>query len=119
MLLCYDDERAWREAGHDAMTDAMRAARELARELRDSGRYISAAPLHSPEKATCVRVRDEKRTITDGPFAETNEVLGGYYVILAESRDEAQRVAERHPGVRFGAVEVRPLFDLSELKKKS
>src|SRR5436305_612742 len=89
----------------------------LARELDAAGAYVSASPLHSAETATCVRVRDGKRVITDGPFAETNEVLGGYYVILADTRDEAVRVAARHPGARLGAVEVRPLFDLSGLKK--
>ena len=117
MLLCYDNESAWLVAGPKAMADAMTEAKALARELSDSGRYVSAAPLRSSEMATCVRVRDGRRTITDGPFAETNEVLGGYYVILAENRDEAQRVAARHPGARFGSVEVRPLFDLSGLKK--
>jgi hypothetical protein len=117
MLLCYDDEAAWRAAGPKALKDAMTEATALARELSDSGRYVSASPLHSSEMATCVRVRDGKRTITDGPFAETNEVLGGYYVILADSREDAVRVAARHPGAGFGAVEVRPLFDLSGLKK--
>ena len=117
MLLCYDDEGAWQEAGPVARTDAMAEAKALARELSESGRYVSAAPLHSPEMATCVRVRDGRRTITDGPFAETTEVLGGYYVILAEGRAEALRVAARHPGARLGAVEVRPLRDLSVLKK--
>jgi hypothetical protein len=117
MLLCYDDEAAWREAGPDALPQAMAEAEALARELSDAGRYVSASPLHSAETATCVRVRDGKRSITDGPFAETHEVLGGYYVILAGTRDEAFRVAARHPGARMGAVEVRPLFDLSGLKE--
>jgi hypothetical protein len=119
MLLCYDDEAAWRAAGPQAIKAAMTEAAAHARELSDSGRYVSASPLHSSEMATCVRVRDGKRAITDGPFAETKEVLGGYYVILAETRDEAIRFAAKHPGARFGtgAVEVRPLFDLSGLKK--
>ncbi len=118
MLLCYDDDAAWQKAGQEALKDAMTEAAALARELSDAGRYVSTAPLHSSEMATCVRVRDGKRTITDGPFAETNEVLGGYYVILAETQEEAIRVAARHPGARFGAVEVRPLFDLSVLKER-
>ncbi len=67
-----------------------------------------------------MRVRDgKKRLITDGPFAETREVLGGYYVILAETREEAVGVAARHPGARFGSVEVRPLFDVSKVRKVS
>jgi hypothetical protein len=117
MLLCYDDEAAWRAAGPGAREEAMKEALTHVHELSDSGRYLDASPLHSPEMATCVQVRDGKRAITDGPFAETYEVLGGYYVILAGSRDEALRVAARHPGAHLGAVEVRPLFDLSGLKK--
>jgi hypothetical protein len=66
-----------------------------------------------------VRVRDGRRVITDGPFAETHEVLGGYYLILAEGRATALRLATQHPGARVGAVEVRPLFDLSGLRKSS
>jgi hypothetical protein len=66
-----------------------------------------------------VRVRDGRRVITDGPFAETNEVLGGYYLILAEDCATALRLAVRHPGARVGAVEVRPLFDLSGMRQSS
>jgi hypothetical protein len=97
----------------------MAEAAALARELGDAGRYLSASPLRPSDTATCVRVRDGKRTITDGPFTETREVLGGYYLILAASRDEALRVAARHPGARLGAVEVRPLFDMSGVRKSA
>ena len=69
--------------------------------------------------ATCVRVRGGRRVITDGPFAETHEVLGGYYLILAEDRDTAVRPAAQHPGARVGTVEVRPVFDVSGLRKSS
>ena len=79
---------------------------------------MTASPLHRPESATSVRVRDGKRTITDGPFAETKEVLGGFYLILAASVDEAIQVAARHPGARVGSVEVRPLFDLNQVRKE-
>ena len=61
-------------------------------------------------------MRGDRRSITDGPYAETHEVLGGYFLIMAESRDEAVRIATEHPGARFGATEVRPLFDLSRLR---
>ena len=84
--------------------------------MNDAGGYLSASPLHPAATATCVRVRDGKRLVTDGPFAETHEVLGGYYLILAESRDEAVRIAARQPGARVGSVEVRPVFDLSGLR---
>jgi hypothetical protein len=117
MLLCYDDETAWQKAGPAALREAMTEAVGICRELNDAERYISASPLHPAATATSVRVRDGKRIITDGPFAETNEVLGGYYIVLAESRDEALEIAARHPGVRVGSVEVRQLFDLSGLRK--
>ncbi|WP_406699553.1 YciI family protein [Singulisphaera sp. Ch08] len=119
MLLCYDDESAWRAAGPNARQEAMAEAAALTRELDDAGRYVSASPLHPAETATCVRVRDGKRLTTDGPFAETREVLGGYYVIVAETREEAARVAARHPGAQLGAVEVRPLFEVSRLRKSA
>jgi hypothetical protein len=119
LLLCYDDEAVWQEAGRAAMRDGMAEAAALARELSDAGAYLSASPLHPPATATSVRVRDGRRVVTDGPFAETREVLGGYYLILAESRDAALRTAARHPGARIGAVEVRPVFDLTPLRKSA
>jgi hypothetical protein len=118
LLLCYDDEAAWQAAGSDARRTTMAEAAALCRQLSAAGAYLSASPLHPAETATCVRVRDGRREITDGPFAETHEVLGGYYLILAESRDAALRIAEQHPGARRGAVEVRPVFDMSGLGKR-
>src|SRR5581483_7629512 len=117
LLLCYDDEAAWRAAGPEAHRAAMAEAAAVCRELHDAGAYLSASPLRPADTATCVRVRDGKRVVTDGPFAETHEVLGGYYLILAESRDAALRVAARHPGARVGSVEVRPVFDLTPLRE--
>jgi hypothetical protein len=117
MLLCYDDEAAWGAAGPAARHEARAEAAALARELSDEGTYLSAAPLHPAATATCLRVREGKRLIADGPFAETHEVLGGFYLILADSRESALLVAARHPGMRFGSVEVRPLFDLSQFRK--
>ncbi len=119
MLLCYDDEAAWQAAGPAAHSEARAEAAGLARRLADEGRYVSASPLHAAATATCVRVRGGRRLITDGPFAETHEALGGYYLILAEDRDTAARVAARHPGARLGTVEVRPLFDVSGLRRPS
>ena len=119
LLLCYDDEAAWEAAGPQAVAEARAEAAALARRLSDEGRYLSASPLHPAATATCVRVRGGRRVITDGPFAETHEVLGGYYLILAEDRAAAIRLAAQHPGARVGTVEVRPLFDLSGLRKSS
>ena len=82
----------------------------------EAGAYVSAAPLHPAETATCVRVRDGKRLITDGPFAETHEVLGGYYLVRSDSRDAALRVAARLTGSCGSTVEVRQMFDLSGVR---
>jgi hypothetical protein len=118
LLLCYDDEEAWRAAGPEALRTAMSEATALCHQLNDSDVYLNASPLHPGATATCVRVRDGRRVITDGPFAETHEVLGGFLLILAESHDAAAQIAARHPGVRFGSVEVREVFDLTSLRNR-
>lgn len=113
MFLCYDDENAWRELGEEQLYAAMREAVELTHELAAQGRYLSAAPLRPSTTATSVRVREGQRIVLDGPFAETREVMGGYYVIYARDHDDALAYAARHSGARLGAVEVREIFDLS------
>ena len=115
LLLCYHDEAVWETVGPSAQQAAMVEAAALCRRLSDEGKYLSASPLHPAATATCVRVRHGKREITDGPFAETHEVLGGFYVVLAESRADALSIAAQQPGARFGSIEVRPLFDVSGL----
>jgi hypothetical protein len=118
MLLCYDNEAAWEAGGGpQAVAEAKAEAVALARRLSEEGRYFSASPLHPAATATCVRMRDGRRLITDGPFAETHEALGGYYLILAEDRATAVRLAALHPGARISTVEVRPLFDIDGFKK--
>ncbi len=119
LLLCYGNEAIWEAAGPGALAEARAEAAALAGRLADEGRYVSASPLHPASTATCVRVRGGRRAITDGPFAETHEVLGGYYLILAEDRATAIRIAAELPGARFGTTEVRPLFDLSSLRESS
>jgi hypothetical protein len=117
MLLCYDDENAWERAGQAALKQAMQEAVGLTHELHAKGQYIDAAPLEPVATATSVRVREGKRLVTDGPFAETREVLGGYYIIDVDDLDAAIRIAERHPGARVGAVEIRPLLEIPNLPK--
>jgi hypothetical protein len=80
---------------------------DLCEELRESGHFVSAAPLDSSQTAATVRVRNGKLSTTDGPFAETKEQLGGYYLIEARDLNEAIQVAGRIPGARHGSVEVR------------
>ncbi len=102
MLLCYDDDKAWERAGQDALEQAMQEAVQLTHEINAKGQYIEAAPLEPVSTATSIRIRDGKRLVTDGPFAETREVLGGYYLIDVPNLDEAIRIAQRHPGARLG-----------------
>jgi hypothetical protein len=115
MLLSYDDEKAWARAGEAALHAARQEAVALTHELDGKGQYLLASPLQSSATATCVRVRDGKVLVTDGPFAETNEMLGGFYLVDVEDVDEAIRIAERHPGARLGTVEIRPLVELPNL----
>lgn len=115
MLLCYDNEKAWEEAGDAALQEAMREAVQLTHEIHAKGQYIEAAPLEFSSTAVRVRVRDGNVQVTNGPFVETREVLGGYYIIDVPNLDDAIHIAERHPGARFGAVEIRPVLELSGL----
>jgi hypothetical protein len=115
MLLCYDDEKAWADAGPAAMHEALKEAVALTHEINAKGQYVEASPLQESTTAVSVRVREGKPVVTDGPFAETREVLGGYYIVDVPNLDEAIRIAERHPGLRFGSVEIRPIMELSGL----
>jgi hypothetical protein len=115
MLLCYDDEQAWQQAGQAAHRAAMNEAAGLCHEMAAKGQYLLASPLQPVATATSVRLRDGKRIVTDGPFAETREVLGGFFLIDVASLDEAIAIAERHPGARFGTVEIRPIVELPGL----
>jgi len=112
MLLVYMDEQA--------MTDEEREhcyveSAQLTQDLNAKGQYLGAGPLHSVSTATSVRVRDGKRLVTDGPFAETREQLGGYYVIEAKDLDEAIEIAERVPPVKYGTIEIRPVMEIPGL----
>jgi hypothetical protein len=115
MLLCYEDEQVWERAGPGAMQEAMDEAVKLSQELHAKKQYLRVAPLHAASTATCVRVREGKRLVTDGPFAETREVLGGFYLIDVKDQNEAIAVAQRHPGARVGTVEVRPVMEIAGL----
>jgi hypothetical protein len=109
LCLVYADERVLDALSESAWDALVRENLDLCDELRRSGHYVSASPLDRVGTAVTVRVRDGKRLTTDGPFAETKEQLGGYYLIEARDLDEAVQVAGRIPGARFGSIEVRPL----------
>ena len=112
MLLVYLDENSLSEAERE---HCYVESAQLAGELSAQGKYLSAGPLHPTATATSVRVRDGKRLVTDGPFAETREQLGGYYLIDARDLDEAMKIAERIPVAKHGTIEIRPVLEISGL----
>ncbi|MGH8593032.1 MAG: YciI family protein [Gammaproteobacteria bacterium] len=112
MLLIYTDEQALSETEREA---CYVESTRLAHQIKSSGQYLAANPLHPTSMASSVRVRDGRRFVTDGPFAETREQLGGYFLIDAKDRDEAIDIAARIPMARKGAVEVRPVIEIPGL----
>ena len=112
MLLVYLDEQALDETARE---ECYVESAQLTQELNSSGHYLDAAPLHPTSTATSVQVRDGKRFVTDGPFAETREQLGGYFLIDAKDLDEAIGVAGRIPGARLGTIEIRPVIEIAGL----
>ena len=112
MLLCYSDEKSWAEGEREqCMAESIRVTHELHRE----GKYLGSSPLHPIATATSVRVRQGKQLVTDGPFAETREQLGGFFLIDAANLNDAIDIAGRIPGARKGTVEVRPVLELEGL----
>ena len=112
MLLIYGDENGLSEAERK---DCYAESTQLARGLHVNGQYVAANPLHPTSMATSVRVREGKRLVTDGPFAETREQLGGYFLIKAKDLGEAIAVAAKIPMARKGTVEIRPVIEISGL----
>ncbi|WP_414519117.1 YciI family protein [Nostoc sp. PCC 9305] len=116
LLLIYLEENALSqtEREHCYLESA-----QLAQQLNSKGQYLATAPLHPVATATSVRVRDGKPLITDGPFAETREQLGGFFLINAQDLDEAIAIAARIPGARVGTVEIRPVIEVAGLPENS
>ena len=112
MLLIYTDENSWTDSDRE---HCYAESTELTHVLNSNGQYLAAAPLQPVSTATSVRVRDGKRLVTDGPFAETREQLGGYFLVDAADLDEAIGIAARIPGARKGTVEIRPVMELAGL----
>jgi hypothetical protein len=109
MLLIHDEEKAWGRLSEAEQQQIMGDYRQFSEQLKAAGQYVSGSQLAPTSSATSVRVRDGKRVVTDGPFAETREQLGGYYLVEAKNLDEAIGLAARIPSARFGTIEVRPL----------
>jgi len=112
MLLIYLDEHALNETERQ---ECYAESTQLAHDIHSSGHYLAANPLQPTSMATSVRMRNGKRLVTDGPFAETREQLGGYFLIEANNLDEAIGIAARIPMARKGTVEVRPVIDMPGL----
>ncbi len=112
MLLIYHEGQAISETEREKCYEE---SVQLAQQLKSSGQYLASAPLHPTSKATSVRVREGKQLVTDGPFAETKEQLGGYFLIDAKDLDEAIDIATRIPAARWGTVEVRPVIEIAGL----
>jgi hypothetical protein len=117
LLLIYGDQTGWGTLNETQQHQIMEETRRHRQQLLSSGNYLSAAPLQPTTTATCVRVRDGKRLVTDGPFAETKEQLGGFLLIDAKDLDEALGIATRHPAVSsgWGAIEIRPVLEVPGL----
>ncbi|MGA9799419.1 MAG: YciI family protein [Terriglobales bacterium] len=112
MLLIYTDEQAWTEAER---AECYGESTQLAHQLKSDGQFLATSPLQPAATASTVKVRNGKRLVTDGPFAEAREQLGGYFLVEARNIDEAQDIAGRIPGARKGAVEIRPLLEVPGL----
>ena len=110
ILLIYAAEDAWTDAEREVCyAESVR----LTHDLHEKGQFLAASPLHPVSTATSVKVREGKRLVIDGPFAETKEQLGGYFLVDAKDLDEAIAIAGRIPGARKGTVEVRPVIELT------
>jgi hypothetical protein len=119
MLLIHHDEETFRKRPEAERQGLLQESVQLAQQLHASGHYLGAAPLHPSMETTCVRVRDGRSMVTDGPFAETREQLGGYFLINAKDREEAIQIAARIPGARIGTVEVRAVTEVSGLPEEA
>jgi hypothetical protein len=114
MLLIYHDEQLWNGHTEAERQEIYREYRQLRDELTSSGKFLNGDQLEDTDTASTVRVRDNKPVITDGPFAETREQLGGFFIIEAKDAAEAASIAARIPSAREGSIEVRPVVARSQ-----
>ena len=109
LLLIYDDETIWTKMSEAESGKFLNAYFEFTENVKKSGKYVAGDALQPTSTATTVRVRDGKTVTTDGPFAETREQLGGYYLVEAENLDDAIAIAAKIPSATIGSIEVRPI----------
>jgi hypothetical protein len=110
LLMIYSDEKADAQATPEQLQAVMQAYNAFTDEVNKRGVYIGGEALHPTTSATTVRVRNGKTLTTDGPFAETKEQLGGYYLLNCKNLDEAIEFAGKIPGAKSGSIEVRPVM---------
>jgi hypothetical protein len=110
LLLIYEDEKVWTEMSEAERTKIFMEYRAFTDDIKKTGQWQGGAPLQPTHTATTVRVRSGKAATTDGPFAETREQLGGFYLVEAKDLDEATALAARIPSARHGSIEVRPVM---------
>jgi len=111
MLLIHDSEKSWAELSEGERQEIMAEYRQFSAEIQGTGQFLSGSQLQPTSNATSVRVRNGKRLVTDGPFAETREQLGGFFLVEAKDLDEAIGLAERLPSAQMGTIEIRPLAE--------
>lgn len=111
LLLIYEDEKALHSRDETTRDQVLGEYRKFTQSVRDGGHFVAADALQPTTTATSVRVRDGKTITTDGPFAETKEQLGGFYLVNANDLDEAISLASRIPSARYGTIEVRPIWN--------
>ncbi|MCY1017457.1 YciI family protein [Pyxidicoccus sp. MSG2] len=114
VLAIYENEKVWETLPKDEAERVMGEYMSFTDSIRKSGNYKAGEALQPVATATTVRIRDGKRLTTDGPFAETKEQLGGFYLIEAENIDQAIAIASRIPAARTGSIEVRPVVDFTK-----
>jgi hypothetical protein len=111
LCLIYEDEKRFTQTPKPEMDQIMSEYRAFGESIKKSGHFVAGHQLHSTDSATTIRSRNGKTSTTDGPFAETKEQLGGFYLIEAKDLNDAVQVASRIPSVRFGSIEVRPIVE--------
>jgi len=114
LCLIYEDEKWWEKASEADMQKGMADYGAFTESIKQSGKYIGGEALQPTKTATSVRVRNGKLSTTDGPYVETKEQLGGYYLINAKDLNDAVQVASRIPGAQNGTVEVRPVMEFNQ-----
>ncbi len=112
LLLIYDNEKTWADMPEAESKQMFGEYMQFTQDIKASGHFIAGDALQPVHTATTVRVRNGKTTTTDGPFAETREQLGGYYLIEAKDLDEATAIAARPPSAKSGSIEVRPVMKM-------